>query len=273
MPPFISFLTDFGPDGAAAICRGVMLGIAPDARILDISHSVAKYRVRDGAFLLWTALRWLPVGVHVAVVDPGVGTERRPIAVRVARGDVLVGPDNGLLMPAAESLGGIDEARILQNPDWRLAHTSETFHGRDVFAPAAAHLALGAPFEAAGPVVSPTTLEPLRFPEAIVADDALETAVLYVDSFGNLRLAATPADLERAIGSPDAVDVEVELHRPDGRPPTRERVPLARTFGDVERGRPLLYTDSSGQLAYADSEGSAAARLGVAEDARVVIRR
>jgi len=108
--PFLSFLTDFGPDGPAPVCRGVMLTIAPDAQIVDIGHNVRKYAIRDGAFLLWSAVPFLPVGVHVAVVDPGVGTDRRPIAIKTHRGDVLVGPDNGLLMPPAERLGGIAEA-------------------------------------------------------------------------------------------------------------------------------------------------------------------
>src|SRR4029453_11040990 len=130
---------DFGHDGAAAICRGVMLSIARDAQIVDISHTVRKFAIRDGAYLLWTAVPWLPVGVHVAVVDPGVGTERRPVALRTARGDVLVGPDNGLLMPAARRLGGVTGARLLANREWLLPATSSTFHGRDIFPPAAGH--------------------------------------------------------------------------------------------------------------------------------------
>jgi len=279
--PFISFLTDFGPDGAAAICRGVMLGIAPDATILDISHSVTKFAVREGAFLLWTALRWMPAGVHVAVIDPGVGTDRRPIAIRTGRGDVLVGPDNGLLIPAADSLGGIAEGRLLENPAWRLPRTSATFHGRDIFAPAAAHLAGGAAFEDAGPVIDRATLVPLRFPAATVREGRLETAVAYVDSFGNIRLGATRADLEAALGhlasggasGGGADGLRVTFDRSDGSEPTSERVPLVATFGAVAPGAPMLYVDSNGQLAYADNQGSAGARLRVDPDARVVISR
>src|SRR5919107_4328043 len=109
-------LTDFGYDGAAAICRGVMLGIAREAQIVDISHSVRKFAIADGAYLLRAALPWLPVGVHVAVVDPGVGTARRPIAIKTLRGDVLVGPDNGLLLPAADRLGGVVAGCGLEKP-------------------------------------------------------------------------------------------------------------------------------------------------------------
>src|SRR5262245_13452689 len=101
-----------------------MLSIARDAQIVDICHTVRKYAISDGAYLLRTALPWLPVGTHLAVVDPGVGTKRRPIALRVGRGDVLVGPDNGLLLPAAERLGGVGAARLLENPAWRLPMTS-----------------------------------------------------------------------------------------------------------------------------------------------------
>jgi hypothetical protein len=119
--PFVSLLTDFGlRDPSAAICRGVVLGIAPDAEIVDISHEVRKYAIRDGALLLWCALPYLPVGAHVAVVDPGVGTARRPIAIRVARGDHLVGPDNGLLLMAAEELGGVTAAVELGEAAYRL---------------------------------------------------------------------------------------------------------------------------------------------------------
>jgi len=274
--PFISFLTDFGPDGAAAVCRGVMLSIAPDAQIVDISHSVQKYRIRDGAFLLWMALRWMPVGIHVAVVDPGVGSDRRPIAIRVHRGDILVGPDNGLLTQAAEALGGIVDVRQLANPDWLLPATSATFHGRDVFAPVAGHLARGDAFESVGPALDPASLIELRFPDAVVADGRLETSVVYVDSFGNLRFGASAADLEAALGGggeAGATGVEVELDRGDGSASVRERAHVVTTFNDVAPGLPLLYVDSNGQLAYADNQGSAASRLRIGEDARVTIRR
>ena len=113
--PVIGFLTDFGLDGAAATCRGVMLSICPDAQIVDISHTVPKFSIRAGAFILRAALPYLPVGVHVGVVDPGVGSDRRPVAIRTGHGDVLIGPDNDLLLPAADALGGIADARELTN--------------------------------------------------------------------------------------------------------------------------------------------------------------
>jgi S-adenosylmethionine hydrolase len=271
--PFISFLTDFGPDSAAAVCRGVMLSIAPDAQIVDISHSVRKYAVRDGAFLLSGSLPWMPVGVHVGVVDPGVGTARRPIGLLAGRGDVLIGPDNGLLTPAAERLGGIREARVLENRAWMLERTSSTFHGRDIFSPMAANLAIGGEFSAVGSLVEPGSLMVIRFPEPRVGLGVLESAIVYVDSFGNLRLAGDRGDLVDAVGelSPGR-ELRVEFGGSNGGPPIVETVPWARTFGEIPAGRPLLYEDSSGRIAYADNQADAASRLGVRADDPVRIR-
>ena len=271
--PFISFLTDFGPDSAAAICRGVMLSIARDAQIVDISHSVRKYAVRDGAFLLSSALPWMPVGVHVAVVDPGVGTARRPIGLLTGRGDVLIGPDNGLLIAAAERLGGIREARVLENRAWMLERTSSTFHGRDIFSPVAANLAIGGEFSAVGSLIEPGTLAAIRFPEPRIGEGVLESAIVYVDSFGNLRLAGERDDLASAVGdlSPGRA-LQVEFGGSNGQASIVETASWARTFGEIPLGRPLLYEDSSGRLAYADNQADVARRLGVGVDRPVTIR-
>jgi S-adenosylmethionine hydrolase len=266
--PVIGFLTDFGLDGAAATCRGVMLSIARDAHIVDICHTVAKYAVADGAYLLAASLPWLPVGVHVAVIDPGVGSERRPIAILTTRGDVLVGPDNGLLVPAAERLGGVAAARRIANPAWQLPVTSATFHGRDIFSPVAAHLALAEPFAEVGPEIDPATLVRLEPARAVVDGEVLVTRVTYVDSFGNVRLAGGSVDLAAAVGAlvPGA---ELALELDDGR---RERLTWQRTFGDVATGALLLYADSAGNLAIAVANGNAAIRLGLATGDRVRVR-
>ncbi len=269
--PFISFLTDFGPDSAAAICRGVMLSIAPDAQIVDISHSVRKYAILDGAFLLWISLRWMPVGAHVAVVDPGVGTARRPIGLLTERGDILIGPDNGLLMPAAESLGGIREARQLENRGWMLENITSTFHGRDIFSPIAAHLGIGGAFEDVGTAIEPASLVQLQFPEPTVGDGVLDTSIVYVDSFGNLRLAGARQDLEAALGDLAGRQLSVEFAAAGGEP-IIETAPWARTFGEIPKGAPLVYEDSFGLLAYADNQGNVAARLGLVAGRAVRIR-
>jgi S-adenosyl-L-methionine hydrolase (adenosine-forming) len=271
-PPFISLLTDFGDrDPSAAICRGVILGIAPHACLIDISHQVDKYQIRDGALLLWSALPYLPVGIHIAVIDPGVGTERRPVALAVARGDVLVGPDNGLLIPAAERLGGLRAAHLLEAAAYRLPHVSASFHGRDVFAPAGAHLASGTPLSALGPALDPTSLVRLDWPRPRVRGGRLEVEVIYVDSFGNVKLAGEPADLERVVRALRP-GVLLDVKWSDSAAHVRhEPIPWAHTFGSVEVGALLLYADSYGRLCVAQNQGSAALRLSLTPGIRLLI--
>jgi S-adenosylmethionine hydrolase len=270
--PFISFLTDFGADGPAPICRGVMLRIAPDANIVDVGHSITKFAIAEGALLLASAVPYFPVGVHVAVVDPGVGTERLPIGIKTARGDVLIGPDNGLLIPAAEALGGAVEARVLENKDLMLPRTSSTFHGRDIFSPVAAHLATGTAFDKVGREIAVETLVRLAPPAPEVAEGELRTAVVYVDSFGNVRFAAQPADLARAIGPLEpGKRVEIELDR-NGNGAVTERTTWQQTFGRVRTGESLLYQDSLGSVSLSDNQASAARRLGATVGTRARIR-
>jgi S-adenosylmethionine hydrolase len=272
--PFISFLTDFGPDSAPAVCRGVMWGIAPNALINDISHSIRKYAIRDGAFLLWSALPWMPVGVAVGVVDPGVGTARRPIGLRTGRGDVLIGPDNGLLVPAAEALGGLVEVRTLENREWMLSKVSTTFHGRDIFSPMAAHIAIGGDFVNVGPVIDPASLVGMEFPAPAVGDGAIDASIIFIASFGNLHLAAGGDDMARAFGDvAPGTRFRVELAARDGRPAHAEDVTWVRTFGETVPRTPVLYEDSSGRLAYADNQSDVARRLGASVDQQVRIRR
>ena len=269
--PVITFLTDFGP-AAPAVCRGVMFGIAPDANVIDISHQVTRYAIREGAGTLVFALSHMPVGVHVAVVDPGVGTERLPVALRVVRGDVLIGPDNGLLPPAADTLGGIVEARAIENRALMLPVVTSSFHGRDIFAPVAAHLAMGTPFESVGPPVDPSLLVRLPVPGAAVHDGGLDTVVTHVLVFGNVTFAGGSADLAAAIG-PLVPGRRVRLDAPahGESPAVGETTVWAETFGRVPIGASLLMEDSEGHLALADNQGNAAARLGLGVDRPVRI--
>ena len=267
--PFISFMTDFGVGATApAVCRGVMLSIAPDARILDLTHAVRQFAVRDGAFLLTRSLPYFPIGVHVAVVDPGVGTQRRPIAIRAARGDLLIGPDNGLLVPAAEKLGGIAEVRALENHDLWLPTVSHTFHGRDIFSPVAAHLAAGVAFETVGPILPTDEIVRLVLPGATIRDGGLDTAVLFIDAFGNCRLAGETADLH-AVAEPLERGRPFTVHLPprDGRDADRLTVPWVGTFGDVATGSLLLFEDADyAGPALAINQGSAAEQLALVLD-------
>ena len=270
--PVVTILTDFGLDGAVAACKGVILGICRDAQIIDVGHTIRKYAIRDGAFLLRFALPYVPRGVHVAVVDPGVGTARRPIAILAARGDVLIGPDNGLLPPAADALGGAAEARELDNRNLWLPVTTSTFHGRDIFAPVAAHLAAGdAQFADVGSEIPIDSLVRLPDPEASVSDGTIDTVVTYVDSFGNIRLAGGPEEVAAAFGDvPDGRPLVVEFGEPNR---IREESRYATTFGSVPKGQSLVYVDSLGNLAMADNQGSLATRLGIGHDRPVRIRR
>jgi S-adenosyl-L-methionine hydrolase (adenosine-forming) len=272
MRPIITFTTDFGP-AAPAVCRGVMFRICPDANVIDISHQVPRYAIREGAGTLVFALPHMPVGVHVAVVDPGVGTDRLAVGLRTARGDILIGPDNGLLVPAAEALGGIVEARSLENRELMLPVVSSSFHGRDIFAPMAAHLAAGIAFEAVGPSVAIEAL--VRLPEIrpTIREGRFESMIVNVLIFGNVTLAGVPADLEAAIGPlAPGRRLVVEFPAYAGAPAVEEQTVWEVTFGRVPVGSSLLMADSEGNLELADNQGDVASRLGLAIDRPVRIR-
>jgi|GEM_PF-76021 len=271
--PVVSLVTDFGlRDPFAGIMRAVILGVAPDALVIDISHDVAKFRVRDGALLLWSAVPYLPVGAHVAIVDPGVGTERRPIALETARGDFLLGPDNGILLPAAARLGGITRAHVIISQQYRLPVVSASFHGRDLFAPAAAHLATGVPIDFLGPAVDPSRLIVGEWPEAEVYAGILRTHVIYQDTFGNVKLSGLGPQLRGALGQ-IAYGERVWLRVTDLSGVRDLEVAWVETFGNVPPGTPLLYEDSFGRLCLAINQGSAAAILGIADESEVIVTR
>ena len=270
--PVITFLTDFGPS-APAVCRGVMFGICPDVNIIDISHQVPRFSIREGSGTLVFALPYMPIGTHVAVVDPGVGTERLPVAIRVARGDVLIGPNNGLLPEVADELGGITEVRAIENRDLMLPVISNSFHGRDIFSPVAAHLASGVDYATVGPTLPTGSLVRLPLVKPTIEEGVLSSVVVHVLIFGNVSFAGTPADLEAAIG-PLTLGQPLRLEFPahEGAPAVEERTVWQETFGRVPVGASLLYADSEGHLAFADNQANAAERLGLAVDRPVRIR-
>ena len=259
-PPFVSLTSDWGArDPSPAICRGVVLGIAPKALVVDITHEVQKYNIRHGALMLWCALPFLPIGAHVCVVDPGVGTARRPVALETVRGDYLIGPDNGVLLPGADRLGGVRRAHQLENTQYRLPIISSTFHGRDIFSPAAAHLALGVPLEQVGQEVDPANLVRTNWPTPVIGDNTLETSVIYRDTFGNLKLGCLATELVGAF--PDIKHGDILYVQRAGSRTAAVALPWARTFGDTAAGECLLYEDSYGRLCIAQNQGSAAEAL------------
>jgi S-adenosylmethionine hydrolase len=250
----VCFLSDFGlRDDFVGTCHGVIARIAPDARVIDVTHGIPPQAVLQGALVLASTLPYMPIGVHLAVVDPGVGGIRRPIALRDNEGRFFVGPDNGLLLPAAER-AGIVEARELANPAYALESISRTFHGRDLFAPAAAHLANGVPLEELGPPLAVDALVQLDLPKPVFEGDGVLATMLYVDSFGNIALNLTRDDVER-IGVVPGTRVELDL---GGR---RYYAVAARTFADARAGDVILYEDSYRSMSIAISNGDAAATL------------
>jgi S-adenosyl-L-methionine hydrolase (adenosine-forming) len=266
VPRFITFLTDFGlQDDFVGTCHGVMKRIAPDAEIIDISHGISPGRILQGALVLANTLPYMPAGVHLAVVDPGVGGTRRALALQDAEGRLYVGPDNGLLIPAAERAGGIVAAHELANPRYALEPVSRTFHGRDLFSPAAAHLANGVGLAELGPPIAVDALVRLDLSEPELGSNRLRAAVLYVDRFGNVALNLKRSHLDQ-MGIVPGTRIELELGA------ERYYAVAARTFGDARRGDLILYEDAYRNVAVAISNGSAAALLDAHEGQELRLR-
>jgi S-adenosyl-L-methionine hydrolase (adenosine-forming) len=261
---YLSFLTDYGlEDGFVAACHGVAARIAPHASIIDVTHLVPPGDVRRGAAVLAQTVPFLPPAVHVAVVDPGVGTARRGVAV--AAGDsVFVGPDNGLLSWAVAASGGAARAVNLTNRELWLADVAATFHGRDIFMPVAAHLAADADLASAGTEIDVRELVTLPAPERLIRDSTAEGEVVTVDRFGNVQLAITAADAAQ-IGVAPGGTVLVECAQ------LRLAVPYRDMFGAVPPGELVAFTDSAGLVGLAVNGGNAAQRLGLAPGARVLL--
>jgi S-adenosylmethionine hydrolase len=264
----ITFLSDFGlQDDFVGTCHGVIKRIAPEAEIIDITHGIPPQHVLQGALVLRNTLPYMPEGVHLAVVDPGVGGQRRPLALRTGEGRFLVGPDNGLLLPAADALGGIEAAQELANPEYALDTVSRTFHGRDLFSPAAAHLVRGVALEDLGPPIDPQALVRIDVPRPEIGQNRIRATVLYVDRFGNTQLNLRREHLDQAKVLP-GVRVELELSL------ERYYAVAARTFADARPGELILYEDAYRNISIAINGGSAAEMFGVAagQEVRINLR-
>jgi S-adenosylmethionine hydrolase len=251
---FVTFLSDFGlQDDFVGTCHGVIKLIAPEAQVIDVTHGIPRQQVLQGALVLANTIPYMPVGVHLAVIDPGVGSARRALALRDEDGRTFVGPDNGLLIPAAER-AGIAAAHELANPEYALESISRTFHGRDLFAPAAAHLARGVSIDALGPPIDPGALVRLDLPQPEVGPSRIAATILYVDSFGNVALNLT-RDHVAGVGIVPGTQVELELGG------ERFYAVAARTFADARPGDIMLYEDSYRNMSVAISNGNAAEML------------
>ncbi len=263
----ISFLSDYGyEDEFAGVCRGVIARIAPDAPLIDITHGIGRQDVRGGAIALVRSLPFCPPGVHLAVVDPGVGGERRAVAIRTADDRFLVGPDNGVLALASAAFGGAAEAVDIGLSPARLEPVSATFHGRDLFAPVAARLALGDPLSTLGETIDVATLTEIELPQPEIGPERIEASVLGVDRFGNLALNVSH---EQIAGGPLQLGRRITVETGSG----TVDASFARTFEEVPEGELLVYEDSFRVIALAVNRGSAARVLGLELDDRVVLRQ
>jgi S-adenosylmethionine hydrolase len=251
----VTFTSDYGlEDEFVGVCHGVMLKIAPWLKVVDVHHNILRQDIRHGAIVLQQSIGFLPEGVHLAVVDPTVGSTRRAVVIETPSGAHLVGPDNGLLVPAAGVLGGIAEVHEIRNERFQLTPVSHTFQGRDVFAPAAAHLAAGVDPSELGPPIDPAALVALEITEAWMHDDHLHAEVLQIDRFGNLQFNLDRSHLEDVRLSEEArLEVRMEGHRLN--------VPFGSAFSDVPEGEYVLVEDSYERISLAINNGDAARRL------------
>jgi S-adenosylmethionine hydrolase len=250
MTRVVTLLSDFGiRDEYAGVMEAVIVKIAPDARVVHLTHGIEPQGVLQGALALAHALPYSPVGVHVAVVDPGVGSGRRAIVVETVDGRLLVGPDNGLLAFAAEEVGGAAAAYEIANRTLFLEPVSRTFHGRDVFAPVAAHLAGGLPVAEVGPPIDLATLVQIELPDSHLEAGHARATAMAIDRFGNVALSVRGADLERhGFGSGSRIEISAGAGR--------YYALRARTFADVRKGEMVVFDDSSGWAALAMNSGS-----------------
>ncbi len=267
--PAIVFMTDFGTvDDSVAICRGVMYSLAPDARIVDLTHQVTPFSILDGARFLYGATPYYPAGtVFVVVVDPTVGSTRKAVVVKSKRGQYFVLPDNGL-MTLVQDRDGIESAREITNRDWMIgAALSSTFHGRDIFSPVGAHLVRGDDWTGVGPELDVSKLVRLDIAVAKLDDRGLTGQVIATDGpFGNLVTNISGEDFLK-LGYPRGQSAHVVLG-------TGEMdIPFVRTFSDVPLKQPLLYIDSRGRLGLAVNQGSFAASYGVIPPVAIFIPR
>jgi S-adenosyl-L-methionine hydrolase (adenosine-forming) len=262
----VTLLTDYGrDDDFVGVCHGVIRSIDPDAQIVDITHGIRRYAVRQGAIVLRNTLPYMPVGVHVAVVDPQVGTERRAVALRTGDGRILVGPDNGVLSLAWKRCGGTEMAVDVTRSPHRLEPVSATFHGRDIFAPVAARLASGAELADAGDPVEPDALAAVNLPKPRRDEGGIVAHALVVDRFGNAGLNVDHDDLAGSgITLGGAVELEVGGER--------YLATYAQTFADVKPGELIVYEDAYRTLAVAINRGDAAATLALRPDVEVKLR-
>lgn len=261
----VSLTSDFGVQSqGVGVMEGTVVLIAPTARIIHLAHGLPEYNITAAARTL-EASYYLPIGCHVCVCDPGVGTKRKAIALQVKRGDYLIGPDNGVLIPASRMFGGIIKAHQISNPKYMRQPVSSIFHGRDIFAPAAAHLANGVSIEELGPKLSEKDLMPAPYEEATTSEGKIHAKIIWINKFGSLHLNILHKVWDKAgikIGD------FVNLLLPDG---SKVKLSVVSTFGEVSIGQPLILKDDFGRIEVAKNQGRFTDDFQLAIDDKVIL--
>ena len=261
----ISFLSDYGrSDEFVGVVHGVLAKLAPESRVIDITHDTPRGDIRSAALRMTRAIQYLPEGVALVVVDPEVGSSRKALAVATQWG-FFVGPDNGVLSPAVAMVGGAEVMVSIENPEAMIPSPGETFHGRDVFAPAAALLASGeAAIEDLGPLLAPDQVRPLLLPLPKVEGSTVSGEVWWVDHFGNAQTNIGPEELAAVgLSAGDTVTLKVGA--------TLHSIPWVAVYADVTAGEPLIHVDSAGMVAIAVREGRADNELNLADGVSVTL--
>ena len=261
--PLISLSTDFGPGNKGiGVMKAVILEICPDAQIIDLAHDITGFGVIPGARLL-EATAYLPVGFHICVVDPSVGTSRKPLAIKTGRGDILIGPDNGVLIPATRFLGGIAAVHEITNPQMMRQPVSAIFHGRDIFAPAAAHLAAGVKMTEVGPAVPQSELATAAYDEAMFEKDHIDALIVDINNFGSVFLNVMQAEMHKL----STAGKDVTLTWTGG----SVTIPYRRTFGDVPIGKDVILDDDFGRVEIAVNQGNFSQKHGLKPGGRITL--
>lgn len=270
MTNFITLTSDFGPGniGCGAM-EAVIFEIAPKARVVHLCHSIRGFDIKEGAKMLEGVAR-LPKGIHVGVVDPGVGTERRGVLLQTRRGDFLIGPDNGLLRPAADFLGGIEGCFELTNDHYHHKPVSPIFHGRDIFAPVAAHLAGGVSPKEFGPAVDAKSLAPAPYSEGVWQGDTLCCEVIHINENGSVFLNVRAAEFKKILKQGENLEISHFFEPPGAR---HRVVGFQWVFGEVLPGEPLILEDDFGRMELAVNQGNFSSTFDVKRGDSLVLRR
>ncbi|MBS3062661.1 MAG: SAM-dependent chlorinase/fluorinase [Candidatus Diapherotrites archaeon] len=263
--PLVSFSTDFGPGNRGhGVMKAVILERCPDAEVVELATNVEGFDLRDGA-KNFEGLAWLPKGIHICVVDPGVGTQRRGLIIETGRGDYLVGPDNGVLLPAASFVGDVKRAWHITNQEYLRQPVSHVFHGRDVFASVAGHLAAGVKPQEIGVEVGAGSLAPAPYPEACAENGRISAEIIHVNAFGNVSFNIRNEALHQLVSLDDLITLTKGKQK--------IALPYKKTFGEVAAGTGLIFDGDFGRVEAALNQGSLAAKAGLKTADRVTLAK